>query len=459
MFSKFYIKFNYENIVPFNLKKKKLRVHANLIANKAVAAQGFFFGVKIKFWYYYYGINGLKKDNILLIKNSLNKKLSVFFISNFNMIEGRWALPKVYEEYYQRYWFLKKRKINTTRIYLSANSNKINYIMNFNIIKLINNNYNKLKYMYNIKNIDILKINYKNKFYNKFLNKNYIPIIYNYKKKIQNLKKNNILIKKNLIRIWNKYNLNNILSYVFHKEITKDTNKDLNKDSRMFVNVKKKYLLKHYLFKALINIKQFLKIYKILNQSIKKNILYLFYKLFFLFRFLKIYKNSSNKILNKIFNKNILKLFFKQQNLRKKNNINYMNIMKKKLKYTLVFKLFYNKFLKKKKKLFYNKFIKVTSKKYNNVIKKNKKKTYYFYNNFHLLGKSNFIFIIKNKKIKRLNYKKIKRLNFKIKALFFRKKINLYTFRVKKKVMVFLNSRNKKNIYKNQDKKYNIISK
>ena len=73
--------------------------------------------------------------------------------------------------------------------------------MNFNIIKLINNNYNKLKYIYNIKNIDVLKINYKNKFYNLFLNKNYIPIIYNYKKKIKNLKKNNILIKKNLIRI------------------------------------------------------------------------------------------------------------------------------------------------------------------------------------------------------------------------------------------------------------------
>ena len=103
MFSKFYVKFNYKNIVPFNLKKKKLRVHANLIANKAVAAQGFFFGVKIKFWYNYYGINGLKKDNILLIKNSSNKRLSVFFISNFNMIEGRWALPKIYEEYYQRY--------------------------------------------------------------------------------------------------------------------------------------------------------------------------------------------------------------------------------------------------------------------------------------------------------------------------------------------------------------------
>jgi len=49
MFSKFYIKFNYKNIVPFNLKKKKMRIFANLIANKAVAAQGFFFGVKIKF--------------------------------------------------------------------------------------------------------------------------------------------------------------------------------------------------------------------------------------------------------------------------------------------------------------------------------------------------------------------------------------------------------------------------
>jgi hypothetical protein len=49
MFNKFYIKFNYKNIVPFNLKKKKLRIHSNLIANKAVAAEGFIFGVKIKF--------------------------------------------------------------------------------------------------------------------------------------------------------------------------------------------------------------------------------------------------------------------------------------------------------------------------------------------------------------------------------------------------------------------------
>lgn len=455
MFSKFYIKFNYENIVPFNLKKKKLRVHANLIANKAVAAQGFFFGVKIKFWYYYYGINGLKKDNILLIKNSLNKKLSVFFISNFNMIEGRWALPKVYEEYYQRYWFLKKKKINIIRIYLVANSNKINYIMNLNIKKFYKNNLNKLNYIYSIYNINYLNINYKNKFYNKFLQNNYIPIIYNYKKKIQNLKKNNILIKKNLIKIWNKYNINNILKYVHHK----DVKKDINKDNKILVNIKQKYLLKHYLFKVLINIKQFLKIYKILNQTTKKNILYLFYKLFFLFRFLKIYKNSSKSLITNIFNKNILKLFFKQKNFRKKNNINYINIMKKKLKYILVFKIFYNKFLKKKKIFFYNRFIKKISKKYNNVIKKNKKKTYYFYNNFHLLGKSNFLFTIKNKKIKRLNYKKIKRLNFKIKALFFKKRINLYTFRVKKKIMVFLNSRNKKNINKNLNKKYNIIKK
>jgi hypothetical protein len=49
MHNNFYIKFNYRNIIPFNLKKKKLRIHSNLIANKGTAAQGYFFGVKIKF--------------------------------------------------------------------------------------------------------------------------------------------------------------------------------------------------------------------------------------------------------------------------------------------------------------------------------------------------------------------------------------------------------------------------
>jgi len=49
MYNNFYIKFNYKNIVPFNLKKNKLRIHSNLIANKATGAQGFFFGVKVKF--------------------------------------------------------------------------------------------------------------------------------------------------------------------------------------------------------------------------------------------------------------------------------------------------------------------------------------------------------------------------------------------------------------------------
>ena len=72
MFSKFYIKFNYENIVPFNLKKKKLRVQANIIANKV--AQSFFVGHQVKFWYYFFGINGLKRDNTILVKRFLNKK-------------------------------------------------------------------------------------------------------------------------------------------------------------------------------------------------------------------------------------------------------------------------------------------------------------------------------------------------------------------------------------------------
>jgi hypothetical protein len=49
MYKNFYINFNYKNIVPFNLKKKKLRIYSNLIANKAIAGQGYFFGAKMKF--------------------------------------------------------------------------------------------------------------------------------------------------------------------------------------------------------------------------------------------------------------------------------------------------------------------------------------------------------------------------------------------------------------------------
>jgi hypothetical protein len=85
----FYIRFNYKNIIPFNLKKKKLKVHANIIGSKPTNLYGFFVGGEIKYSYYCFGVNGLKKDNVFLMKKFLNKKLSVFFISNFNMVEGK----------------------------------------------------------------------------------------------------------------------------------------------------------------------------------------------------------------------------------------------------------------------------------------------------------------------------------------------------------------------------------
>lgn len=68
MYNNFYIRFNYKNIVLFNLKKKKLCVYVNIIGSKIIILDGFFVGSEIKFWYYYFGINGLKCDSIILIK-------------------------------------------------------------------------------------------------------------------------------------------------------------------------------------------------------------------------------------------------------------------------------------------------------------------------------------------------------------------------------------------------------
>jgi hypothetical protein len=47
MYNNFYLRYNYKNIIPFNLKKNKLRVHASLIAVNKL--QGFLVGHKIKF--------------------------------------------------------------------------------------------------------------------------------------------------------------------------------------------------------------------------------------------------------------------------------------------------------------------------------------------------------------------------------------------------------------------------
>ena len=175
MYKNFYVKLNYKNIIPFNLKKKKIRIHSNLIANRARAAQGHFFGVKIKFWYFYFSINGLKKDNEILVKKFSNKRLSVFFISNFNMIEGKWIFSKIYNEYYQNFSFYKKKKLNIIKFNFLKMKNFDNKILT--IGKYFNNNLLQI-YYYNLSNNKCNNKN-NNKIYPYKFIKSKIPIIYN----------------------------------------------------------------------------------------------------------------------------------------------------------------------------------------------------------------------------------------------------------------------------------------
>ena len=162
MYNNFYVKYNYRNIIPFNLKKKKLRVQANIIASKV--AQSFFVGHQVKFWYYFFGINGLKRDNTILVKKFLNKRLSVFFISKFNMIEGKWGFPKIYEKYYKKNSYLKNKKFNLIKSKLILNKDSSDYnlsTLNYNHLKISNAFYNNtfyLNYIYSIKNVFFLKL-------------------------------------------------------------------------------------------------------------------------------------------------------------------------------------------------------------------------------------------------------------------------------------------------------------
>jgi len=350
MYNNFYIKFNYKNIIPFNLKKKKIRIHSNLIANKATAAQGYFFGVKIKFWYYYFGINGLKKDNAILIKNFSNKRLSVFFISNFNMIEGKWMFPKIYEEYYERFSFLKKRKFNIIRLNFFLKKNYSNFFLSLNCKK---KNYNFFLYYYNYNNI---KKNYmikKNYNYFKFIIKNSLPMLY---------KKNKIINKK-----------------------------------------KKKQIF--FVIKKFLNILQFIKIFKSLKIIKYRNILSLLYNLFIFFKYIKIHNIKYNKY-------NLIKLLFNNfnQKIYKKKFINYIFILINKLKKIYKYKFFYNKFmyfknftfwkLNKKKNIYFNNYWLY----FNNFNLLNKNNIFFFLRNKKIKKNKNIYSFLKKKNKNKFQY-------------------------------------------------------
>lgn len=161
-----YSKFN--NIIFINLTKKKIKVQSYLISWK-----------KTQFFFSFFEINGLKKNNISLTQKFWNKKLSVFFISNLNMIESKWYLLKTYDLYYNNYQFMKKRNFYYK---------KYGYILNNTVRDLYINNYNlKNKNFLNLYIWNYYKI-YK---FEKFLLKN----INFYKDKFSiNLLKNKLLL-------------------------------------------------------------------------------------------------------------------------------------------------------------------------------------------------------------------------------------------------------------------------
>jgi len=132
---------------------------------------------------------------VFLVKKFLNKKLGVFFISNFNMVEGKWLFPKIYEQYYKSYLFLRKKE---TRLFknnlIIRNNYSLSNIYNINNnIKYLNyiniSNLFKSKYIYNI--CSILGINYNNNISNlhKFKKLLKPPLLYN---KVNKNNKNNV---------------------------------------------------------------------------------------------------------------------------------------------------------------------------------------------------------------------------------------------------------------------------
>jgi hypothetical protein len=112
------------------------------------------------------------------------------------MVEGKWLFPKIYEQYYNNYLFLRKKKMNLFKNNLILNNN----------YSLLNNNYN-LKYLNYINICNILKLNY---IYNNHFNLNLSNNINNFK--INNLYKFKKLLILPLLYHNNNNNNNDILN-------------------------------------------------------------------------------------------------------------------------------------------------------------------------------------------------------------------------------------------------------
>lgn len=464
MHNNFYIRFNYKNIIPFNLKKKKLRVHATIIGSKTTNLHGLFINGEVKFWYYYFGINGLKRDNTFLVKKFINKKLGVFFISNFNMIEGKWSFPKIYEEYYKKYLFLKKKKMNLFKFNLILSYNN-SYLNNFFYIKIVNNvniiNYTYLYYFLNktiiknsnnevieeikenkyniiIKNYNIInKFNYLYKFIKKYNNSNkyYKLCLYNiennFNKKLNKFFWNwNFYLKS---KIFKKKIINRNIPFWLLKKSKWES--DLFYTKRIVLFKEKKYIKNFNLKANILKIIRFIKLNKNFGKIKKKNFLYIFYIFFMHFSFLNLLKKEKN-------NKKYIKNFIKNKIYKNINRIEkvynkkiYLQIKQKKNNwinfffYKNMFKYSYKKiialiFLKLKKKI--KKLYKYKLKNNKYFINIRTLKNFSFLNKNYVIYYKLFKFWLKfNKKKKK---KKIFRLYF-LKRIFKQKFLKKYTYK------------------------------
>jgi len=269
----------------------------------------------IQAWYYYFGITNLKKDSTLLVKKTtkwsidntllakeiLDKKLSVFFIPNLNMIISKWLFSIIYEKYYKKKMYIKKKKYNLAIMKLMFNVSNIN-LKNIILIKEIKKLilYYK-KYIYNyskkIKVVIYLKKNYLFNFKNNF---EIIDLLKKNIKKKQNVKKiwDTYIIEDYFLKIKEKKNIKLLIKNIYIKNIKKLKLK-LQKGVKLWLKLGSKLKLKEKenIIKKKKNI--------LLNIKIKK----LIYKNKVLFgkKNIYIYKILTiNKIINFIILKKIL---------------------------------------------------------------------------------------------------------------------------------------------------------
>ena len=187
----------------------------------------------------------------------------------------------------------------------------------------------------------------------------------------------------------------------------------------------------YFIIKNILNITQFIKLYKSLKKNKYKNINLLLYNLYVYFKFIKLSK-FNYKILSKKLN--LLNLVYKiyNQKIYAKKFQTYINKLKDKFQFIYKFRIYSNIWMKKK--IFF--LWKLEKKK-----KLYIKKYWQYFNNVNLLNKKNIFFTIRNKKKKKNQnfYSLIKKKNQN--KFQYVEKCDLYNQKLKLNLLKLLNSK------------------